>query len=91
MLKILPAAARNGLPAGGGGWDRNGVRPPAGMRYCWIVTVTVGKPSMEPFRDLQPLGPVAAGIAGLLDQIEGVQCWIKDPEGRYAWSIAGFC
>lgn len=40
--------------------------------------------------DLQRLEPVAAGIAGLLDQIEGVQCWIKDREGRYCWVNRGF-
>ena len=45
---------------------------------------------MESSRDLQPLDPVAAGVAGLLDQIEGVQCWIKDREGRYAWVNRGF-
>jgi AraC-like DNA-binding protein len=45
---------------------------------------------MESSRDLQPLDPVAAGIAGLLDQIEGVQCWIKDREGRYCWVNRGF-
>jgi AraC-like DNA-binding protein len=45
---------------------------------------------MESSRDLQPLDPTAAGIAGLLDQIEGVQCWIKDREGRYAWVNRGF-
>jgi len=45
---------------------------------------------MERSRDLQPLDPVAAGIAGLLDQIEGVQCWIKDRDGRYAWVNRGF-
>lgn len=45
---------------------------------------------MEPSRDLQPLDPVAAGLAKLLDQIEGVQCWIKDREGRYAWVNRGF-
>ena len=45
---------------------------------------------MEPSRNLQPLDPVAAGVAGLLDQIEGVQCWIKDREGRYAWVNRGF-
>jgi AraC-like DNA-binding protein len=45
---------------------------------------------MEFSRDLQPLEPVAAGIAGLLDQIEGVQCWIKDQEGRYCWVNRGF-
>jgi AraC-like DNA-binding protein len=45
---------------------------------------------MEPSRDLQPLEPVAAAIAGLLDQIEGVQCWIKDREGRYCWVNRGF-
>jgi AraC-like DNA-binding protein len=45
---------------------------------------------MKPLRDLQPLDPVAAGIAGLLDQIEGVQCWTKDREGRYAWVNRGF-
>ena len=45
---------------------------------------------MEPSRDLQPLEPVAAGVAGLLDQIEGVQCWIKDREGRYCWVNRGF-
>jgi hypothetical protein len=42
---------------------------------------------MKSSRDLQPLDPVAAGVAGLLDQIEGVRCWIKDREGRYAWSV----
>lgn len=45
---------------------------------------------MESSRDLQPLDPVAAGIAGLLDEIEGVQCWIKDREGRYRWVNRGF-
>jgi AraC-like DNA-binding protein len=45
---------------------------------------------MESSRDLQPLDPVAAGLAGLLDQIEGVQCWIKDRAGRYAWVNRGF-
>jgi AraC-like DNA-binding protein len=45
---------------------------------------------MESSRDLQPLDPVAAGLAGLLDQIEGVQCWIKDRAGRYAWVNHGF-
>jgi AraC-like DNA-binding protein len=45
---------------------------------------------VEPSRDLQPLDPTAAGIAGLLDQIEGVQCWIKDRNGRYAWVNRGF-
>ena len=45
---------------------------------------------MEYSRDLQPLDSVAAGIAGLLDQIEGVQCWIKDRAGRYAWVNRGF-
>jgi AraC-like DNA-binding protein len=45
---------------------------------------------MESSRDLQPLDPVATGIAGLLDQIEGVQCWTKDREGRYAWVNRGF-
>jgi AraC-like DNA-binding protein len=45
---------------------------------------------MELSRDLQPLEPVAAGVAGLLDQIEGVQCWIKDREGRYCWVNRGF-
>jgi AraC-like DNA-binding protein len=45
--------------------------------------------TMESSRDLRPLDPVAAGIAGLLDQIDGVQCWIKDPQGRYAWVNRG--
>jgi AraC-like DNA-binding protein len=45
---------------------------------------------METSPDLQPLEPVAAGIAGLLDQIEGVQCWIKDRAGRYCWVNRGF-
>jgi AraC-like DNA-binding protein len=49
-----------------------------------------GEPAMKSSRDLQPLEPVAAGIAGLLDQIEGVQCWIKDREGRYRWVNRGF-
>lgn len=43
-----------------------------------------------PSGDLHPLEPVAAGVAGLLDQIEGVQCWIKDREGRYCWVNRGF-
>jgi AraC-like DNA-binding protein/PAS domain-containing protein len=88
--RMVSALAGGGLPAGGGGWDRNGVRPAAGMRYSEVVSVPVGKPPMELSRDLQPLGPAAAGIAGLLDQIEGVQCWIKDPQGRYAWVNRGF-
>lgn len=45
---------------------------------------------MASCHDLQPLDPVAAGVAGLLDQIEGVQCWIKDREGRYCWVNRGF-
>jgi len=45
---------------------------------------------MEFFRALQPLEPVANGIAGLLDQMEGVQCWIKNREGRYSWVNRGF-
>ena len=45
---------------------------------------------MKSSRDLEPLDPVAAGIAGLLDQIEGVQCWIKDRDGRYTWVNRGF-
>lgn len=45
---------------------------------------------MEFFRNLQPLEPVASGIAGLLDQIEGMQCWIKDREGHYSWVNRGF-
>ena len=45
---------------------------------------------MPPSRPLDPLDPVAAGLAGLLDQIEGVQCWIKDREGRYCWVNRGF-
>jgi len=45
---------------------------------------------MKSSHDLRPLDPVAAGIAGLLDQIEGVQCWIKDREGRYRWVNRGF-
>ena len=49
-----------------------------------------GNVNMEPSRDLRPLDPVATGIAGLLDQIEGVQCWIKDPRGCYTWVNRGF-
>lgn len=45
---------------------------------------------MESSRDLQPVGPVAAGLAGLLDQVEGLQCWIKDRKGRYRWVNRGF-
>lgn len=45
---------------------------------------------MDGARDLQPLEPLAAGLAGLLDQIEAVQCWIKDRQGRYAWVNRGF-
>ena len=28
-------------------------------------------------------GPAAAGLASLRDACDGVQCWIKDREGRY--------
>lgn len=35
-------------------------------------------------------GPAAAGLAGLLDGFDGVQCWIKDREGRYRWVNRGF-
>ncbi|MFM8495284.1 MAG: hypothetical protein ACKOEM_07115 [Planctomycetia bacterium] len=45
---------------------------------------------MSADHDLQPLDPVAVGITGLLDQIEAVQCWIKDREGRYCWVNRGF-
>lgn len=45
---------------------------------------------MESSCDLRRLDPVAAGIAGLLDQIEGAQCWIKDDAGRYCWVNSGF-
>ena len=45
---------------------------------------------MAAAHDLQPLDPVAVGITGLLDEIEGVQCWIKDREGRYCWVNRGF-
>lgn len=39
----------------------------------------------------QPLlNPIAAGFAGLLDEIEGVQAWIKDRKGRYRWVNRGF-
>ena len=45
---------------------------------------------MDIHPELRPVDPVATGIAGLLDQIEGVQCWIKDREGRYTWVNRGF-
>jgi AraC-like DNA-binding protein len=48
------------------------------------------EPPMKSSHDLRPVDPVAAGIAGLLDEIEGVQCWIKDREGRYRWVNRGF-
>lgn len=35
-------------------------------------------------------GPAAAGLASLLDAFDGVQCWIKDREGRYRWVNRGF-
>jgi AraC-like DNA-binding protein len=33
---------------------------------------------------------VAAAIAGLLDMLDAVQCWIKDRDGRYRWVNRGF-
>ncbi len=36
------------------------------------------------------LEPVAASLAALLDTFEGVQCWIKDRDGRYRWVNRGF-
>lgn len=36
------------------------------------------------------LDPVAASLAALLDTFEGVQCWIKDRDGRYRWVNRGF-
>jgi AraC-like DNA-binding protein len=36
------------------------------------------------------LNPLAAGFAGLLDEIEGVQAWAKDRQGRYRWVNRGF-
>ncbi|MFM8804947.1 MAG: PAS domain-containing protein, partial [Planctomycetia bacterium] len=32
----------------------------------------------------------AAGLAALFDEVAGVQCWIKDREGRYRWVNRGF-
>jgi AraC-like DNA-binding protein len=43
-----------------------------------------------PSRQVLPLDSVAAAIAGLLDMLDGVQCWIKDREGRYRWVNRGF-
>ena len=37
-----------------------------------------------------PLGPDAAGLAALFDDVAGVQCWIKDRQGRYRWVNRGF-
>jgi len=45
---------------------------------------------MSPSRQLPPLDSVATAIAGLLDIVDGVQCWIKDREGRYRWVNRGF-
>jgi AraC-like DNA-binding protein len=36
------------------------------------------------------LGSDAAGLAALFDEVAGVQCWIKDREGRYRWVNRGF-
>ena len=36
------------------------------------------------------LGSDAAGLAALLDDFAGVQCWIKDREGRYRWVNRSF-
>ena len=36
------------------------------------------------------LNPLAAGFADLLDEIEGVQAWAKDRQGRYRWVNRGF-
>ena len=41
-------------------------------------------------RQTLPLDPVAANLAALLDTFEGVQCWIKDRNGRYRWVNRGF-
>lgn len=45
---------------------------------------------MPPSHQPQPSGTVASGIAGLLDMLDGVQCWIKDRDGRYCWVNRGF-
>ena len=45
---------------------------------------------MSPSRQLPPLDSVATAIASLLDIVDGVQCWIKDREGRYRWVNQGF-
>lgn len=34
--------------------------------------------------------PVAAGIASLFDDLDGIQSWAKDRVGRYAWVNRGF-
>lgn len=34
--------------------------------------------------------PLAAAIAGLFDDLDGVQFWVKDLDGRYAWVNRGF-
>jgi AraC-like DNA-binding protein len=65
----------------------------AGTGRCAIIGAYPGAhldTRMSADHDLQPLDPVAVGITGLLDQIEGVQCWIKDREGRYCWVNRGF-
>ena len=41
-------------------------------------------------RHAASLGPLAAGLADLLDRIEGVQCWTKDRSGRYGWVNRAF-
>ena len=45
---------------------------------------------MTSTRDPLAVGPAAAGLASLLDAFDGVQCWIKDREGRYRWVNRGF-
>jgi AraC-like DNA-binding protein len=90
MVSVVLSTGWAGLRVGGGGWNQSGVQAPAGVRYSVVVPPPTGSLKMESSRDLRPLDPVAAGIAGLLDQIDGVQCWIKNPEGHYAWVNRGF-
>jgi len=95
---VDPVLERDGCP-----WDQTGGRLAFGNRLgvgngaAGGDTLGMNRPDevrrrspMSPSRQLLPLESVAAAMAGLLDRVDGVQCWIKDLEGRYRWVNRGF-
>lgn len=49
----------------------------------------MSRPLPRPTDELE-LDALAAAIARLFDQLEGVQFWVKDKEGHYRWANLGF-